>query len=270
MKVSSRHMIKSREIPHKSNQIYPFEKKTTQNQDNRQQDPKRKSSQPKTNVLNKPKPSNPSGSNEPVAAEQHRGQEEEKKVVTKSTLVERVDYYVRLQPVTADFNGEDKRTEYKEFLGPKYKPEDYERTFKTLCGFLNADGGILYIGVNDINHCVTGTNLSNVDYDEFKIKVVRQLKEYFSPDVSDDLFTIIRVPVVLSASSEIDKKSQRLFVVKIIVKSDPDLVYFIKTVGPLYTAYMRNDGLTKVLTGDQMNNLFLKKQKKKLEKQEKK
>jgi len=127
---------------------------------------------------------------------------------------------------------------------------------------LNAEGGNLFIGVDDMTHCALGTYMENKDYDEFKLKVVKTLKEAFSPVVADDLFGIRRIPVVFSANTPIDKKNHKHFVIKVVVKSDPEKIYYIKKYEdnePVYTAYMRYDGLTKVLTGDDMNKLFLKK-----------
>jgi len=105
--------------------------------------------------------------------------------------------------------------------------------------------------------------MENKDYDEFKLKVVKTLKEWFSPVVSDDYFSIKRIPVLYKENQEINKKDHKLFVIKIDVKYDPDKIYYIKKIQdnePVYTAYMRYDGLTKVLTGEDLNQLFKKKQ----------
>ena len=181
----------------------------------------------------------------------------------KASLRLRIDYYIQNDLVSDDnFADEDKNIEYKFFKGPTYKPIDYQKIFKTICGFLNADGGILYIGVDDITHCVRGTQLQAKDYDDFKLNVVKTLKELFSPSVMDELFIIKRIPVLKTVDQQINKKTHNLFLIKIDVSSDNEKVYYIKKTidgEPIYTAYMRHDGMTKIMTGIELNYLFERK-----------
>jgi peptidyl-tRNA hydrolase len=188
-----------------------------------------------------------------------------KQAAGKKGRTKGIDYYIKGELATEDGYVDDKRVEYKNFRGPEYINVDYQKIFKTICGFINASGGTLYIGVDDITHGIVATYMENKHYDEFKLKVVMTIKGLFSPSIADEYFSIKRIPVLTSEEQEINKKTHTLFVIKIEVKPDDERIYYVKKVvdsEPIYTAYIRDGGVTKIISGEELNQLFKKRQSK--------
>lgn len=154
------------------------------------------------------------------------------------------------------FTEENKRFEFKNFKGPTFDERQKEQLLKTVCGFLNGDGGKMYIGINDLGK-VIGTSMNYKQYDNFKGDFVSALLEQFSPPVDDSLYSLKRYFVLDAPKQYIDINSWKNIVIEVSIKSG-DKVYFIKEKGR-QLCYQRFDGSTRALQGDQINDLFRKK-----------
>jgi len=137
---------------------------------------------------------------------------------------------------------EDKNVEYKEYLIPyvdlfkkksqannkiyslNFKDEDKITIIqKTICAFLNTDGGRIYFGIND-NGIVTGVKLNFMEKDKFK-NYFRDITRNFWPQCHMDKLSVYYVPVKKKDNSQFIKD---LYVVKLrILKGKPDFLYSI-------------------------------------------
>ena len=167
------------------------------------------------------------------------------------------DYFVKGKSLNNQALAEEnKRFEFKNFRGPQFDERQKEQLLKTVCGFLNSDGGQIYVGVNDLGK-IAGTNMNYKQYDNFKGDFVSALLDQFSPPVDDNLYVIRRVFVLDYPKQAISLDSWKNIVIEISIKSG-DKVYFIKEKGR-QLCYQRFDGSTRALQGDQINELFRKK-----------
>ena len=65
---------------------------------------------------------------------------------------------------------------------------------KYICAFLNTDGGVLYVGVDD-NSMVCGFKLKQHEFDRFLVNLDGESKNNMIPPLMPDKFSVRRIPV---------------------------------------------------------------------------
>ena len=170
------------------------------------------------------------------------------------------NYYLKDDLLQLDGPGleENKRVEFKHFKGPSFSDMQWGIIVKTIGGFLNAEGGKLFIGVDDFG-TVAGTRMSYKDYDTFKGDLISSMLSYVSPSVDDHLFSIKRIPVVQDPADAKRPQEWKFILIEITVLPSEGKVYFVREGQKNLVCYQRYDGSTRMLRGEQMNELFARK-----------
>lgn len=108
---------------------------------------------------------------------------------------------------------EDIETEYKNYYFPL---DDKHRAIlrKTICGFLNTNGGRIYIGIRDEDQCILGLELTTKEQDVIRLVIDDLLKEITPKPNPDECLTKF-VPL---KTEETNQFIPGCYVVKIIVK----------------------------------------------------
>ena len=147
-------------------------------------------------------------------------------------------------------------TEYKKYFW-KFKPAIDLALSKTICGFLNRDGGRIYIGVDDSN-VVVGIKLTSKERDEIKLHVLGLVRAFEPSNVNtSQLLSIVFLPIKDPMNHQ---KIPGLFVMKIIVKpGDSSELYSISKEKCGF--YQRNDSQTVELNPAQIFKIHTERQK---------
>ena len=108
---------------------------------------------------------------------------------------------------------EDIETEYKNYYFPL---DEKHRAIlrKTICGFLNTNGGRIYIGIRDEDQCILGLELTTKEQDIIRLVIDDLLKE-ITPKPNPDECVTKFVPL---KTEETNQFIPGCYVVKIIVK----------------------------------------------------
>jgi predicted HTH transcriptional regulator len=95
-----------------------------------------------------------------------------------------------IEEIMADTQMEDYQTEFK----GKLNREDVVGWLKTIAGFANADGGDMYIGVEDKNHKLIGYERNEADKE----------RNYFNNQVNEHL--VPRPPMKIAANESLSSE----------------------------------------------------------------
>ncbi len=143
-------------------------------------------------------------------------------------------------------------TEYKDFFW-KFNDKINLALSKTICGFLNRDGGRIYIGVHDRKE-VVGIKLTAKERDEIKRHVLGLVKTFEPSSVNtSQLLSFVFLPIKEQTNHQ---KIPGLFVMKIIVKpGNSSELYSISKNECEY--YQRNDAQNAKLTPAEVQKVFV-------------
>ena len=127
--------------------------------------------------------------------------------------------------------GEDQSTEFKNYFYP-LEPEQEKEIKRQYIGFLNSEGGRIYIGINDIK-IVKGIILTYKNCDNYRNSLVC-LSNDFYPKCRLDKIKVYFIPIKNSFNN---KYINNLYVVKIIIlPGDPYSLYSITKKGGFISA----------------------------------
>ena len=141
--------------------------------------------------------------------------------------------------------GEDEFTEFKNYMFPldEKQGEELKRQF---CGFLNSNGGRLYLGIND-QKIVKGVVLNYKRCDALRNLLVNYTYDFY-PKCRLDKIKVYFIPI---KNIKDNKFINNLFVVKIIVsKGEPYLLYSMTNKG--FNSAIRLQGQCANLTAEEI------------------
>ncbi|MHB1276522.1 MAG: AlbA family DNA-binding domain-containing protein, partial [Candidatus Humimicrobiaceae bacterium] len=92
-----------------------------------------------------------------------------------------ITYPELVKEIEEIFNGEWKESETVEF---KESISQMDNSLKTICAFLNNNGGRVYFGISDKGN-PTGINLSDANIREISQKIMLKIKPEITPKISD-------------------------------------------------------------------------------------
>ena len=146
---------------------------------------------------------------------------------------------------------EDIEMEYKNYFFPL--GDDQRKTLrKTICAFLNTNGGRIYIGIRDDDQCVFGLELTTKEKDQVILTIDDLLRE-IHPKVKPDECITKFVPL----KDERGKYMAGFFVVKIIVKrGNLNELYFTKLGGAGFP-YERRPGKNQIIEVDNLAKIII-------------
>lgn len=139
-----------------------------------------------------------------------------------------------IEEIMADTQMEDYQTEFK----GKLNREDVIGWLKTIAGFANADGGDMYIGVEDKSHKLIGYERNEADKE----------RNYFNNQVNEHL--VPRPPMKIDFLRYVVKDRER-FVVHVRVESSPVRPVVLKYQN-IPAIYVRRDGFTNGATYEEI------------------
>jgi hypothetical protein len=84
---------------------------------------------------------------------------------------------------------------------------------KYITAFLNSEGGVLYVGIDDSSY-VCGLELKQNEYDKFLLAIDREGKFNMSPPLMPQKYAIRRIPVVHN------KKNRETWIIEIKVTAN--------------------------------------------------
>lgn len=147
-----------------------------------------------------------------------------------------------LEELIPDAGLEDYRTEYKRQLNR----DDILSWLKTAAGFANADGGNLYVGVDDETHTLLGFDRHGADKE----------RNYFNSQVNEHL---VPRPDIRIEFLRYNIRNQERFILHIIVKSSAVKPVILKYKN-VPAIYMRRDGFTNGATYEEIIEMSIKSQ----------
>ena len=130
--------------------------------------------------------------------------------------------------------------EYKRYSWP-FKDELNKVLTKTICGFINRNGGYLFIGISD-DKVIEGIYLTNKELDDCK-NYILNLTTKFYPKCKKDLLLIFDYPVY----NTLGDKIKDLYILKIVIKKGkPNKLYSVEE--NCYRSFIRIQGHTSALS----------------------
>ena len=147
--------------------------------------------------------------------------------------------------------GEDELTEFKNYLFPlnEKQGEELKRQF---CGFLNSQGGRLYLGIND-DKIIKGVVLNYKRCDALRNLLVNYTYDFY-PKCRLDKIKVYFIPI---RSMKDNKFINNLYVVKIIVlKGEPNILYSMTNKG--FNSAIRLQGQCANLSAEEIYKEIIK------------
>ena len=126
---------------------------------------------------------------------------------------------------------------------------------KTICGFLNANGGRIYLGIND-NKQVKGIKLEYKDRDLFRNQLVNITRDFFPACRTTIGINVMFIPVKYPKEKKRIVEFEfikNLYVVKLIINQG-DMKKLYSIIKYNYTAYMRMPGQVVQLSAEEIAN----------------
>ena len=141
--------------------------------------------------------------------------------------------------------------EFRNYTFP-LKEENGEDIKRQICGFLNSQGGRLYIGINEKN-VVQGIFLNYKKRDNLGNQLVNLTYDFF-PKCRLDKVLVYFIPI---KDFNTQAFIQNLFVIKIrVYPGDPEILYSMSSIG--YQSTIRTDGICKELNTSEIYNEMIK------------
>ena len=148
--------------------------------------------------------------------------------------------------------GEDNQIEYKDFSFP-FSKELKEEIKKQICGFLNSQGGRIFIGISD-DKIVNGILINYHQRDAISNEIVNLTYDFYPK-----CRTYIDVNFIPIKNIN-DKYIEDLFIIKIIIsRGEPKQLYSCTTKG--FNSYLRLKGQCICLTAEEIKYELLKREK---------
>ena len=147
--------------------------------------------------------------------------------------------------------GEDEYTEFKNYIFPlnEKQGEELKRQF---CGFLNGNGGRLYMGIND-NKIVKGVVLNYKRCDALRNILINYTYDFY-PKCRLDKIKVYFIPI---KNMKDNKFINNLYIIKIIVlKGEPYILYSMTNKG--FNSAIRLQGQCANLTAEEIYKEILK------------
>ena len=145
--------------------------------------------------------------------------------------------------------------EYKDYYFP-FGDKQILELKRQICGFLNSDGGRLYIGISDqkiIKGIVLNYNILN-SFQNFLFSCM----DNFSPKIPNDKIKIYYIPI---KNIENDKYIENLYVVKLIIfPGDPTILYSLSPKN--FFSSIRLQGQCANLTAEEIHKNIIERHKK--------
>lgn len=147
---------------------------------------------------------------------------------------------MELKDIFKDYNVEDKSFECKARLDK----ENSLGWLKTINGFTNNKGGILFLGVEDKSNKLIGYDASEVDKE--KLYFYKELKEHFDivPIINTEL-----IPYIIN--------NKKRYIIKIII-SESDVKPMILKYKGMPMIFVRRDGFTSSATTEEIIQMSIK------------
>ena len=147
---------------------------------------------------------------------------------------------------------EDLYTEFKNYYLP-FRKEQTDELKRQFCGFLNAEGGRIYIGIDD-NRIVKGISLNEKEIDILGNELVNYTYNFYPPLRLENKIRVDFIPI----KDKKNKNIKGLFVIKIIVKQgDPKKLYSLNKDN-CYKSSMRLKGQVANLTTEEIYQEIIK------------
>lgn len=156
---------------------------------------------------------------------------------------------------------EDRYNEFKDYKGPILRNDHWDCLRSTICGFLNSEGGNLYLGITD-EGTVKGIEMGQKEFDEFKLTFAAEINGRITPKMPPDLISIKpafcfadRLEADRFYSGPGEKVKVTHVVIFISVQKPEKTVYFVREGNGL-VCFQRYDAYTKLLDGNGINQLM--------------
>ena len=147
---------------------------------------------------------------------------------------------------------EDLYTEFKNYYLP-FRKEQTDELKRQFCGFLNAEGGRIYIGIDD-NRIVRGISLNEKEIDILGNELVNYTYNFYPPLRLENKIRVDFIPI----KDKKNKNIKGLFVIKIIVKQgDPTKLYSL-CKNNCFKSSMRLKGQVANLSAEEIYNEIIK------------
>ena len=145
--------------------------------------------------------------------------------------------------------------EYKDYHFPFGDKQIYELK-RQICGFINSEGGRLYIGITD-QKIIKGIVLYNNNLKSLKNLLFSYI-DNFSPKISDDKIKVYFIPI---KNIQNDKYIDNLYIIKIIIyPGDPKILYSFSPKS--FYSSIRMQGQCANLTADEIHRKIIERNKK--------
>lgn len=151
--------------------------------------------------------------------------------------------------------GEDEYIEFKNYIHP-FSQEKIEEIKKQYCGFLNCQGGRIYLGITD-QKVVKGMQLDYKGRDTIRNELINYTYDFFPKCRINQLINIYFIPI---KSMQNNKIINNLNVIKIIIlPGEPYHLYSITNKGG-YTSMIRLPGQCLKLTAEEIFSEIIRRQ----------
>ena len=147
---------------------------------------------------------------------------------------------------------EDEYTEFKNYTFPFNQEIIYELK-RQYCGFLNSDGGRIYIGINDLK-IVKGLHLDNTERDTIRKELVNYINDFY-PECRTNKINVYFIPIKSFQTNQI---INCLYVIKIIIMpGEPYYLYSLTNKGG-FISTLRLPGQCINLTAEEIYTEIMK------------
>ena len=146
--------------------------------------------------------------------------------------------------------------EYKAYFFPFRDKQIFELK-RQICGFLNSDGGRLYIGITD-QKIIKGIVLNNNNLKYFQ-NLLFSFIDNFSPKIEDNKIKVYYIPI---KNIQNDKYIENLYIIKIIIcPGDPKILYSFSS--KIFCSTIRLQGQCANLTAEEIHKNIIDRHKNK-------
>ena len=146
--------------------------------------------------------------------------------------------------------------EYKDYYLPLKDKQIFELK-RQICGFINSDGGRLYIGITD-QKTIKGIVLNNNSLNSFQ-NLISSFFDDFTPKIPDGKIKIYYIPI---KNIQTDQYIDNLYVIKLIINpGEPNTLYSFSN--KIFFSAIRLQGQCANLTAEEIHKTIIERNKKK-------
>ena len=162
-------------------------------------------------------------------------------------------FFYRNEKIIED---EELSIEYKDYYFPLGDKQIYELK-RQICGFINSDGGRLYIGITD-SKIIKGIALNNNNLNSFQNLLSKFIGD-FSPKITEGKIKIYYIPI---KNIQTDQYIDNLYVIKLIIyPGDPKVLYSMSP--KTFESSIRLQGQCANLTAEEIHKKIIERNKNK-------